>query len=49
MQWVRIIAMIGNILGGVLMVVIFLFMLSQCEADQKRNDKQNIEFSKGNY
>ena len=41
--------MFDNIIGGVLMGCIFLFMLNQCEADQKRNDAQNIEFSKGNY
>ena len=41
--------MIGNIIGGVLMGCIILFMLNQCEADQKRNDAQNIEFSKGDY
>lgn len=49
MQWIRTIVMIVNIIGGVLMGCIFLFMLNQCEADQKRNDAQNIEFSKGNY
>lgn len=41
--------MFSNVIGGVLMGFIFLFMLNQCEADQKRNDAQNIEFSKGNY
>lgn len=49
MQWIRIIAMIGNIAGFMLILCITLFMLNQCEADQKRNDAQNIEFSKGNY
>ena len=41
--------MFSNILGGILMGCFFLFMLNQCEVDQKRNDVQNIEFAKGNY
>lgn len=49
MQWIRTILMWSNIFGGILMGCIFLFMLNQCEADQKRNDAQNIEFSKGDY
>ena len=49
MLWIRTIAMINNIVGFILLVCFTLFMLNQCEADQKRNDAQNIEFSKGNY
>ena len=41
--------MINNIVGFILIFCFTLFMLTQCEADQKRNDAQNIEFSKGNY
>lgn len=41
--------MINNIICFILMLCFTLFMLNQCEADQKRNDAQNIEFSKGNY
>lgn len=41
--------MINNIICFILMLCFTLFMLNQCEDDQKRNESQNIEFSKGDY
>lgn len=49
MQWIRIMTMLKDILAFVLYVGISVGFVSACESDQKRNDAQNIEFSKGNY
>mgnify|MGYP003615062442 FL=1 len=41
--------MIKHFIIFITYTIVAISFLTACEHDQKRNDVQNIEFSKGNY
>lgn len=41
--------MIKHFIVFITYTIVVISFLTACEHDQKRNDVQNIEFSKGNY